>query len=190
MDNKCPAGFIRRRGYTRKSGAQVKSACIKKTSSISRKICPPGQISRKGHMRHVTARVHAEGYLRTSKTGKTVKVFPKMKSVFVKPSCLKGHARYARHARYANSKLATPRIGPLRKGELKKFGYIYKLPEAQRHAALKRAIGAMGPLDIYRKLDAVAKLSTRAAPAASSVFGKDRDWIHKTYENASGILHA
>ena len=83
-----------------------------------------------------------------------------------------------------------PRIGPLRKGELKKFGYLYKLPDEKRHTALKKAVKSTGPLNVYRKLNAVTKLSRLAAPAASSVFKKDRNWIRKTYANSKGTLRA
>jgi hypothetical protein len=73
------------------------------------------------------------------------------------------------------------RIGPLRKGELQRFGYSYKLPESTRHSSLKAAIKELGALNIYRKLDAVAKLSVTANPVASKAFAVDRDWIRSNY---------
>jgi hypothetical protein len=74
-----------------------------------------------------------------------------------------------------------PTIGPLKKGELKKHGYSYRLPELQRQVALTKAIQEFGALDTYRKLNAVTKLTQRTAPDAHKVFGKDRNWIRKTY---------
>lgn len=194
--NRCPKGFIRRRGYTRKNtGTYVKSSCIRSTSKYnkpakntsrrqknrlgsllgSRKSCAPGEVSRKAYVRRITERVHKEGYTRTTKTGKTIKVFPKAKSVFVKAACIKDVGRPGKLPEDA------PKIGPLRKGELKRFGYMYKLPDAQRQQALKSAINKLGALDVYRKLDAVAKLSSSSAPAASTIFAKDRDWIRKSF---------
>jgi len=194
--SKCPPGFIRRRGYTRKNtGTHVKSTCIRTTSKYSspakntsrrqknrlgsllgtKKVCPPGEVARKAYVRRITERVRKEGYTRTTKTGKSIKVFPKAKPVFVKAACIKDLGKPGKLPEGA------PRIGPLRKGELKRFGYLYKLPDVQRQAALKSAINELGALDIYRKLDAVAKLSTSSAPAASVIFAKDRDWVRKTY---------
>jgi hypothetical protein len=132
-------------------------------------------VARKAYVRRITERVRKEGYTRTTKTGKSIKVFPKAKPVFVKAACIKDLGKPGKLPEGA------PRIGPLRKGELKRFGYLYKLPDVQRQAALKSAINELGALDIYRKLDAVAKLSKSSAPAASIIFAKDRDWVRKTY---------
>jgi hypothetical protein len=46
-----------------------------------------------------------------------------------------------------------------------------------RHSSLRAAIKELGALNVYRKLDAVAKLSVTANPTASSAFTADRDWI-------------
>ena len=97
---------------------------------------------------------------------------------YVKPTCVR------------TTRKAATRIGPLRKGELRKYGYSYKLPDSVRRAALNRAIRAKGPLDVYHKLNAVAKLSTTHAPAASSSFAADRNWIRHTYSNANGVIRA
>lgn len=200
----CPPGMIRRRGYTRKNGVQVRSVCIRSTSKYPRpannttqrqenrlgrilgdkKACPPGQISRKAYVRRITSRVGKEGYNRKTKSGRTVRVYPKVKSVLVKSACVKDLGKPGKLPEGA------PRIGPLRKGELKKFGYSYKLPEDQRRSALQRAISKMGTLNTYRKLNAVAKLSERSAPAAAASFAADRNWIKATYAGANGTLKA
>ena len=49
-------------------------------------------------------------------------------------------------------------------------------------STLKKAIKRYGPLSVYRKLDAVAKLSLRTAPDASNIFSRDRDWIRSNFE--------
>ena len=74
-----------------------------------------------------------------------------------------------------------PTIGPLKKGELQRFGYMYKLPEHDRHNALRAAIKSLGSLNVYRKLDAVAKLTNLTSPKASTTFATDRDWIRSKY---------
>ena len=200
----CPIGMVRRKGYTRKNGIHVKSVCIRSTSKYStpannttkrqenrlgrilgdKKPCPPGEIARKAYVRRMTSRIGREGYNRKTKSGKTVRVYPKVKSVLVKSACVKDLGKPGKLPE------GVPRIGPLRKGELKKYGYSYKLPEDQRRAALQRAIAKMGALDIYRKLDAVAKLSQRSAPIVSAAFASDRNWIRATYASANGSLKA
>jgi len=69
------------------------------------------------------------------------------------------------------------RIGPLHEGNLKKYGYSSKKSETKRHGALRRAKSEYGGLSLFRKLDAVAKLTVRKAPGASRVFKRDRKWI-------------
>jgi len=47
---------------------------------------------------------------------------------------------------------------------------------------LEKAVKQYGALSVYRKLDAVTKLSVTTAPDASKVFGKDRNWIRNSYK--------
>lgn len=74
-------------------------------------------------------------------------------------------------------------IGALRKGELTKYGYVHvtKLSSAERRSALRKAINEYGSLTTWRKLNAVAIYTRRAAPQSSTVFKQDMDWIRKTY---------
>jgi len=74
-------------------------------------------------------------------------------------------------------------IGPLRKGELTKYGYVHvtKLTVSQRHAALKKAIQEYGSLTTWKKLNAVAVYTRYTAPESSAVFKQDMDWIRKNY---------
>ena len=151
IHNKCPSGYVKRKGYTRKNtGKHIKGICVRGTSKLaSRKFCPPGKAPRSGYTRHVT------------------KANGSRQNIRVKSACVKGSSR------------AT--IGPLKKGELQRFGYGYKLPESIRHSSLRSAIKEFGALDVYRKLDAVAKLSVTANPQSSRVFATDRDWIRSNY---------
>lgn len=159
IHNKCPVGYVKRKGYTRKNtGKHIKGICIRgspysKPIRKTRKACPAGKAPRAGYTRHVT------------------KANGSRQSVRVKAACVKGGSKVT--------------IGPLRKGELQRFGYSYKLPESIRHSSLRAAIKQLGALDVYRKLDAVAKLSVTANPSSSRVFAADRDWIRSHY-----VLHA
>lgn len=190
--NKCPQGYKRRKGYTRKNtGTHVKAVCIRSTTVYkqgppnTRKRqatrlgrvtgnalrCPPGKITRKAYVRRITSKVRKEGYTRKTKSGGLVRVYPKDKSIFVPASCVDDTGKPGKLPQGA------PVIGPLRKGELAKHGYSYKLPESARHSALRHAIQEYGALGTYRKLNAVAKLTSKTAPQTSAVFAKDRNWI-------------
>lgn len=201
--NKCPMGYVKRKGYTRKNtGTKVKTRCIRSTRSSSaapknttqrqkarlatvlgtRKSCPPGQIARTAYVRRVSKNVAAKGYTKTTKSGRTIRVYPKSKSVFVPAACVTDVGKPGKGA---------PAIGPLRPGELKSYGYSYKLGQEDRRAALKQAVQAYGPLGTYRKLNAVAKLTSRTAPEASQRFTSDRNWIRATYgQGAANQLKA
>ncbi len=199
---KCAPGYIRRRGYTRKNtGTRVKSTCIRSTSPYStkpngysrtmkrrlarftgtRKSCPPGKISRVAYVRRISSQVASRGYTKKTKSGKTIRVRPKVKSTYVPASCVKNTGKKGKLPAGA------PRIGPLRKGELAKHGYSYKAPEDTRKNALRKAIGEFGALNTYRKLDAVAKLTERTNPKAAAVFKHDRNWIQTQYAEAGKL---
>jgi hypothetical protein len=61
------------------------------------------------------------------------------------------------------------------------YGYSFRASESQRHAALRRAVDRYSPLGVYRKLDAVAKLTVRTAPSAAKTFAADREWVRTTF---------
>jgi hypothetical protein len=198
---KCPSGYVKRSAYTRKTGTHVKSVCIKSTSPYlskpknmrstmrrrlqavlgTRKACPPGQIPRSAYVRKISSNIARRGYTKRTKTGRRIRVFPTSKSVFVKSSCVEDKGKAGKGAQV---------FGPLRKGELSKYGYSYKLPETQRRVALQSAVQEFGALSTFRKLNAVAKLTGLTNPGASSTFAADRNWVRKTYSNASGTLRA
>ena len=93
---------------------------------------------------------------------------PNTSPVYVPGTCVKNAA--------STQKL---KIGKLRKGDLIKYGYNYRLSDRLRRIALKKAMKAYGVTTVYHKLDAVAKLSVRTAPDASVTFAKDREWVRK-----------
>jgi hypothetical protein len=78
---------------------------------------------------------------------------------------------------------AKPGIGPLRKGELAKFGYSHVVSKtiSDRHGALSRAVKKYGSLGVWRKLNAVQVYTRRLSPASSKVFKADMDWIRSKY---------
>lgn len=199
----CPPGFHKRSSYISSTGHRVAPRCVKaqtvynesrknysrrvlhkqeqrleKLGSSTRKLhCPRGQVSRMGYVRRFGKTVMKKGYTVKRRDGKEYRIYPESKSVFVKPSCIKDKGE-------PGVKTPSPGegIGLLRKGELKKHGYIYNESVADRHEALKKAIKEFGPLGVYHKLDAIVKLSKHSVPEASRVFKDDREWLRDNYK--------
>ena len=187
----CPKGYRKRSEYTTRAGTYVPARCIRSTPShtVSRKRpliasrassrvmnksikCPRGYVGRAAYMRRYSTSVRSKGYTVRKASGTTYKVHPRDKSLYVPASCIKDSAKAVPKAKT---------IGPLRKGELTKYGYSTQLPEDERRKILFQAVRDSGGLAIYRKLDAVAKLSLRISPENSYIFAKDRDWVKKTF---------
>jgi hypothetical protein len=103
-------------------------------------------------------------------------VRPKANTIRVEAACIKNRGLPGKGPKEGEG------IGKLRKGELIKYGYQYRLSDSLRQAALKKAIKRFGALSVYRKLDAVAKLSLRTAPDASKIFTRDRNWVQENFE--------
>lgn len=163
IHNRCPSGYIKRSGFTRRTnGKHIKGICVRGKSKVNKsskrsKLCGPGKILRSSYTRRVL-----------SKNGS-------VKETRVSSTCVRDMGKPGKLPKGA------PTIGPLKKGELQRFGYMYKLPEHDRHNSLRAAIKSLGSLNVYRKLDAVAKLTNLTSPKASATFAADRDWIRSKY---------
>ena len=136
--------------------------------------CPKGYIMRKGYTRRFRPSVKATGFT-VRRKGKVFTVRPTANTITVPPACIKDRGLPGKGPKEGDG------IGKLRKGELIKYGYQYRLSDSLRQAALKKAIKRFGALSVYRKLDAVAKLSLRTAPDASKIFTRDRDWVASNF---------
>jgi len=176
----CPEGQIRRKAYTRK-GVHYKASCIRKVSPyderysifqdkerkrMSRRLvgvgkavrgntkkCPPGETIRKA-------------YVRLSKTG-TRKL--------VKAACIVKRGKPERNS--------TRAIGPLRKGELSKYGYvkISNLSEKARHSALAKAVEEFGSLSVWKKVNVLYIYTKNTNPELSAKYDDDRNWIKNKF---------
>ena len=100
---------------------------------------------------------------------------PTSKNMYVEARCVKNSGPPGK------SRKSVKQIGPLRKGELAKYGYSFRIPKSTRHAALKKAVSEYSSLGVFRKLDAVAKLTENTLPSASKIFKEDRKWIESTF---------
>jgi hypothetical protein len=156
----CPSGYHRRHGR-----------CVRSTRRVRR--CPTGKILRAAYARKFGKTVRAKGYDRKLKSGNVIHIVPKKASTIVVPAaCIKDRGKKGK---------GTQRIGPLRTGALKKYGYSASKTREERQRALRRAIGVYGLMNVYHKLDAVAKLTVRTSPKSSRIFSEDRDWVHRQY---------
>lgn len=197
----CPSGYHKRQSYVSTLGKRVGPRCIRSTTVYAntskefktktlrkaenrlrragitattvkaKNICPPGQVLRKAYIRKYSNTIRKRGY--TVRRGDQVyRAYPSGEGTVVKAACIKDKGLEGKGPQV---------ITPLRSGELRKYGYIYRNPALERKEALRKAVKAYGVLGVYRKLDAVAKLSKRAAPKASKIFKEDRDWVRKRF---------
>lgn len=143
--------------------------------STRRNGCPKGYIMRKSYTRKYRTSIAHSGFT-VRRKGKLYKVHPKMTSIHVPSGCIKDRGLPGK------GPVSGEGFGKLRKGDLIKYGYQYRLSDAIRHRALKKAIDQYGLLTVYHKLDAVAKLSKRTAPDASTIFSEDRDWVKQKFD--------
>jgi hypothetical protein len=193
----CPSGYHKRSGYKTSTGTYVPPRCVKSTSPYAessrefkartlrkprerleragvspksvntRKVCPKGYILRKAYVRKYSTGVRDKGF--TVRRGdKTYRAYPSSSSTVVKASCIRDRGKEGKGPQV---------IGPLRRGELLKHGYTYRKSTDERHSALRKAVKEFGPLGVYRKLNAVAKLSSRTEPKIAKVFKADRNWV-------------
>jgi hypothetical protein len=157
-----------KRRQTQKQKNRLEQYHIPSIRSLKRKACPPGQIERKAYVRKYTTAVRKAGFTVKRKSGTTYRVYPTASSTVIEPKCVKDLGLPGK---------GPQKLTPLRKGELTKHGYHYKDEQEKRHAALTKAIKEFGRLGVFRKLDAVAKLTERSLPEASRIYGMDRDWV-------------
>lgn len=158
-----------KRGVTQKAARRLKSRGMTNTTVNVRKACPPGKVLRKAYVRRFRTNIRERGY--TVKRGSQLyRAYPRASSTVVQAACVKDVGLPGK---------GPQQIAPLRKGELLKHGYTYKKSDLDRHEALRKAAKEFTALGVYRKLDAVAKLSKRAAPKASAIFKKDRNWVRR-----------
>ncbi len=122
-----------------------------------RRICPPGTIRRVAYTR---------------------KIHGTRRRVRVPSACIRDVGRPGKGLASGG-----PGIGPLREGDLARFGYehVTTLSAPRRHLALGRAVAAYGALTVFRKLNAVYVYTRNTAPASSRIFKADRNWVKEYY---------
>lgn len=74
---------------------------------------------------------------------------------------------------------AKVRIGPLRQGSLKQFGYGPKERPTARKRALREAVNKYGKDKVIRKLNAVSVLTKRKQPGHSQTYKTDMHYVER-----------
>jgi hypothetical protein len=76
-----------------------------------------------------------------------------------------------------------PGIGPLKAGELSRFGYdhVVTMTATKRQACLRKAQAEYGSLSLFRKLNALYVYTRNSSPASSAIFLMDRNWVRSTF---------
>ena len=177
--NRCPENQILRAAYTKKSGKRVLAKCIPRVSPY------PERYSdfQKRVLRRMTQRLR--GYTKSHRRNNKVcgpnltlrkayvPYISGKKGKLVKASCITKRG-------YSTSGV---KIGPIRKGELSKYGYteVRLLRVNERRNALKKAISALTPLSVWKKLNVIYVYNKLKNPELAAIFISDRDWVKTTY---------
>lgn len=72
-------------------------------------------------------------------------------------------------------------IGPMKKGELTRYGYKSSAPRTVRRNALRKAVQTYGATSTFRKVNALETLTKNTAPSRSKTYRADRNWVRKTF---------
>jgi hypothetical protein len=174
----CPKGYHPRVAYTvKRSGRRVGAACVRATTKRETR-----RNFLKRTRERMTIRLRA---FRKSRRGPTSCTAGKIvrdpyvrvrlgQRQYVPAACVKDMGNPGK-----GIPSGAPGIGPLRKGNLRRFGYtdVRHMSESRRHMALAAAVKVYGSLTVWRKLNAVYIYTKKTSPASSQVFKADRDWI-------------
>lgn len=119
--------------------------------------CPTGYIRRAAYMRYTK----------------------KGKHVLVPEACIKDVGAPGKGLQRGEK----PGIGPLRQGDLARYGYsrVAGMSQDARRTALRAAVSAYGSLTVWRKLNALHVYTRRTSPATSQAVKADMDWVRATY---------
>jgi hypothetical protein len=175
---RCRSGFHPRKAYTVKR-TRVPASCVRRTRETHSTFVARtrGRMTRRlrgirktqrGPHRCAAGKIRRAPYVRIRKGRRT----------FVPASCI---ADVGAPGKGLASGM--PGIGPLRRGNLKQFGYsdVRAMSTGHRQLALSSAVRKYGALTVWRKLNAIYVYTRRTAPASSAIFKADRDWIKATY---------
>lgn len=175
----CKRGMTHRKTYRRKlrSGRtiRVKGRCIRSQTRYTRPYVPSRKHMRGYSMKRRTLKTCPKGFIKRSSFVRKTRSGRKK---LVPEQCIKNVGALGKGLRSG-----APGIGPLRKGELAKYGYtnIAHMKVSDRHIALEKAIKEFGSLGVWRKLNAIHVYTRKLSPESSKKFKEDMDWIRTKF---------
>ena len=103
------------------------------------------------------------------------------KNSYVHESCIKRRGLPGK----TSLKYKDSGIGPIKKGELGKFGYhhLQQLSKRKRHNSLRKAVKELGAIKVVRKLGAIRTYLKNTNPKISSIFYDDQKWVRKEFDS-------
>ena len=176
----CQEGMILRKSHIHK-GKRISARCIKKVTPYPERY---GNFQ-KAKIKRMTRRLRGiskqgRGNTKICNTGKTlrkayVRYSKTGKRKLVKASCITKRGQ--------SNRAKTRKIGPLRKGDLKQYGYthIAGLSINKRRGALKQAVKQYGSLSVWKKLNVLYVYFKNTNPSLSELYNQDKIWIKETY---------
>ena len=148
----------------------------RKTKKCSK--CPEGFIKRASYYRTSSNKTKTKS--KKKKDSQNTR-----KRTYVHEACIKSRGlpgktslQYGRDGKPAG-------IGPLKKGELGKYGYHHldKISKTERKQSLKLAVAEMGAPRVVRKLGAIRTYLKNTSPQVSAKFYEDQKWVRKTFDD-------
>ena len=176
----CSDDEILRKSHFR-SGKRISSSCIRKVtpyperygafqqtqrSRMSRRLRGLTKKSRGNTLVCPNKQTLRKAYIRYNTSGKRK---------LVKGSCIT--------KRGLSNRKTVKSIGPLRKGDLKQYGYqqITELSLKTRRDALKQAVKKYGSLSVWKKLNVLYIFFKNTNPDLSGLYNEDKTWIKRIY---------
>ena len=153
----------------------------RKTKKCSK--CPEGFIKRASYYRTSANKTKTKS--KKKKDSQNTTRPNSRKRTYVHEACIKSRGlpgktslRYGRDGKPAG-------IGPLKKGELGKYGYHHldKISKTERKQSLRLAVGEMGAPRVVRKLGAIRTYLKNTSPQVSAKFYEDQKWVRKTFDD-------
>ena len=173
-NNKCPEGYIIRKGYKTKIKTYNRPRCIKSNRKIKRSVIQK-QIDDK--IKRDRKSIKKLG-IKNPKCikGYTLRHGHYRNNNIVKPTCLKSVGKY-------KGKYKGPKIGYLNKGGFTKYGYydVKSLTLRKRKIRLRKAIKDLGALTVWKRLNVIYIYNKYKNPEVAKIFYDDKTWIKNNF---------
>lgn len=179
---RCKRGMQYRKSYTR-NGRRIAGRCIRSQTRS-------GETTR-----NKIARIRGRMTRRMRGVPKTKRALKECPRGFIKRAAYMRYTKKGNHILIPEScikdvgapgkglQTGQPGIGPLRQGNLARYGYsrISQLSKSDRRFSLRKAINTYGSLTVWRKLNALHIYTRRTSPETSRIVKTDMDWIRDTF---------